>query len=96
MQFKPTETSELTADALYARNKLPERRSDQSNWFNRPFDVVTFDSGHSVATTTYLHEAITGETKDAGSEQQYRAQKSELYDFGLNAKWDVTATISHE
>ncbi|MDH7973669.1 TonB-dependent receptor [Sphingomonas sp. AR_OL41] len=90
MQFKPTETLDITADVLYARNKLAERRSDEANWFNRPFDVVTFDSGHSVATTTYLHEVITGETKDAGFEQQYRAQKSELYDFGLNAKWDVT------
>ena len=90
IEFKPTDTLDITADGLYARNKQSERRSDQSNWFNRPFDVVTFDSGHSVATTTYLHEVIAGETKDAGFEQQYRAQKSDLYDLGLNAKWDVT------
>lgn len=89
-QFKPTETFEVTADALFAQNRTRERRSDESNWFNRPFDVVTFDSGHSVATTTYLHEVISGETKDAGFEQQYRAQKSQLQDYGLNAKWSVT------
>ena len=90
LQFKPNDRLEFTADALFAQNRQTERRSDQSNWFNRPFDVVTFDTGHSVATTTYLHENISGETKDAGFEQQYRAQKSQLEDFGLNARWDVT------
>jgi len=67
MQFKPTETFELTADALYARNKLSERRSDQSNWFNRPFDVVTFDSGHSVATTTYPTKRSPAKPRTPGS-----------------------------
>ncbi|OYY89424.1 MAG: TonB-dependent receptor [Sphingomonas sp. 28-66-16] len=90
IQFKPTDTLDITIDGLYASNRLSERRSDQANWFNRPFDIVTFDSGHSVATTSYLHEVISGETKDAGFEQQYRAQKSTLYDIGGNVKWDVT------
>ncbi|WP_277968977.1 TonB-dependent receptor [Sphingomonas echinoides] len=90
IQFKPTDTLDIAIDGLYAQNKLSERRSDQSNWFNRPFDVVNFDTDHSVATTTYLHEVIAGGTKDSGAEQQYRAQKSDLYDVGINAKWDVT------
>jgi TonB-dependent receptor len=90
IQWKPTETLEFSADALFAQNKASERRSDEANWFNRPFDVVTFDTGHKVATTTYLHETIAGSQKDAGFEQQYRAQKNRLNDFGLNAKWQVT------
>jgi TonB-dependent receptor len=89
-QFRPQENFTITADAFYALNQAKERRSDESNWFNRPFDVVTFDTGHSVATTTYLHENIAGETKDAGFEQQYRAQQNALKDFGLNGKWDAT------
>ncbi len=89
LQFKPTDSFQVTGDALFARNRQSERRSDQSNWFNRPFDVVEFDSGNTVATTTYLHEVIAGGTKDSGAEQQYRAQKAQLYDFGLNARWDV-------
>jgi TonB-dependent receptor len=89
IQFAPTDTLQFTADALYARQSQEERRSDQSNWFNRPFDTVRFDSGKSVATAAYLSETIAGETKDAGFEQQYRAQKAQLYDFGLNARWDV-------
>ncbi|QXQ08333.1 TonB-dependent receptor [Sphingosinicellaceae bacterium] len=90
IQFKPTDRLDLSIDGLYAQNTQKERRSDQANWFNRPFDQVTFDSGHSVATTTFLHEVISGETKDAGFEQQYRAQKSTLYDIGAKAKWEVT------
>ncbi|WP_339468161.1 hypothetical protein, partial [Pseudomonas lurida] len=70
------------------RTLQDEQRSDESNWFNRPFDVVTFDSNKAVATTTYLHETIAG-VKDTGFEQQARAQKNQLEDYGLNAKWDI-------
>jgi TonB-dependent receptor len=86
VQFKPTDTLTLTGDALFAQNKLSERRSDQSNWFQKPFDVVGFDS-NTVSTASYLHETLAG--KDAGFEQQYRAQKNQLTDFGLNAKWEL-------
>jgi len=44
VQWKPTDTLTITADTLFAQDKQSERRSDQSNWFNRPFDVVTFNS----------------------------------------------------
>jgi TonB-dependent receptor len=88
VQFKPTDSLTVTADALYARTKQEEQRSDESNWFNRPFDVVTFDNNPNVATTTYLHETIAG-VKDEDFEQQSRAQKNQLEDYGLNLKWDV-------
>jgi len=88
VQFKPTDSLTVTADALYARTKQEEQRSDESNWFNRPFDVVTFDNNPNVATTTFLHETIAG-VKDEDFEQQSRAQKNELQDYGLNLKWDV-------
>ncbi len=90
MQFKPTDAITLTADALFAQLKASERRSTQSNWFNRPFDEVTFDdASNGIATTKYLHETING-VKDEAFEQAYRAQKNQLYDFGGNIKWDVT------
>ncbi|WP_267395614.1 MULTISPECIES: TonB-dependent receptor [unclassified Sphingomonas] len=90
LQFKPTDTLTLTADALFAQQRSSERRSTQSNWFNRPFDEVTFDdASDGIATTSYLHETING-AKDAAFEQAYRAQKNRLYDFGGNAKWQVT------
>ncbi|MBW8744277.1 MAG: TonB-dependent receptor [Sphingomonas sp.] len=90
LQWKPTDKLTLTADGLFAQNIAKERSSDESNWFNQNFDVVTFDSGHSVYTPAYLHETISGAQKDAGAEQQYRAQKNRLNDFGLHAKWELT------
>jgi TonB-dependent receptor len=90
VQFKPTDNFELSADALYAQTTASERRSDEANWFNKPFDEVTFDSGHSVVTPIYIHETIAGGTKDAGYEQQYRSQKNVLQDYGFNAKWGLT------
>jgi len=93
IQWKPTDTLTITADTLFAQDKQSERRSDESNWFNRPFDVVTFNNNPGVVTTTYLHEVENGSTKDSGSEQAYRAQKGQLKDYGLNARWDVTDTF---
>jgi len=94
IQFKPSDSLELSVDGLYVRNTQSERRSDQSNWFNRPFDVVTFNDNPGVATTAYLHETENGSTKDTGSEQAYRAQKNELWDIGANAKWRLTDTFT--
>jgi TonB-dependent receptor len=89
IEFKPTDSLTLTADALYANNIEREQRSDTSNWFTRPFDVVTFDGNPTIDTTTYLHETLNG-PKDEDYEQQYRAQKNKLQDYGLNLQWNVT------
>ncbi|HWI85903.1 MAG TPA: TonB-dependent receptor [Sphingomonas sp.] len=94
LQFKPTDRLTLTADGLFAQNKASERRSDEANWFAGLFDVITFDKGQKVATATYLHENNGGAQKDSGSEQQYRAQKNRLQDYGLNARWEVTDSFT--
>jgi TonB-dependent receptor len=93
LQFKPTEAITLTADALYARNKANEERTDQTNWFNRPFDRVTFDGNPTVATATFLGETLSG-TKDMGFEQQYRANTDTLESYGLNGVWQATDRVS--
>jgi TonB-dependent receptor len=94
LQFRPTDTLTFTADGLYAQLKQSERRSTQSNWFNRPFSEVTFDdASNGVATTTFLAETING-VKDAAFEQAYRAQKNKLYDFGGNIEWKPTDRFS--
>lgn len=88
-QWRPSDNFTLTADALYVENTSNEARTDQTNWFNRPFGEVTFDDNTAVATTVYLQEDING-VKDTGFEQQYRATKDTLESFGLNATWNVT------
>jgi TonB-dependent receptor len=91
-QFRPIETLTITADALYARNKSFERRNDSSNWFNRPFDKVTFDDNPVIATATLLQETLSG-TKDMGFEQQYRGNEDSLKSFGLNADWELSDRV---
>ncbi|MEN2789921.1 TonB-dependent receptor [Sphingomonas oligophenolica] len=90
VQFKPTDSLTITADALYARNRQSERRSDSGNWFNRPFDVVKFDGNPVINSAVYLHEVLSPTKDGPGSENQYRATKSTLQDYGLNLAWDVT------
>lgn len=89
-QFKPIDSVTVTVDGLYVRNSEEERRSDDSNWFNRPFGQVTFDKPtDGVASAVFLQENIGGGTgvKDVDFENQDRAQLNELQDYGLNAKW---------
>lgn len=88
-QYRPTENLTITADALYAVNKSFERRNDSTNWFNRPFDKVTFDNNPVVATAVLLQEQLSG-TKDMGFEQQYRSNEDTLESYGLNAEWDLS------
>jgi TonB-dependent receptor len=92
-QWAPSDSIVITADALYAENRTNEQRSDQGNWFNRPFGQVRFDDNAAVATTVFLQETING-VKDAGFEQQYRATKDTLESYGLNLKWDLTDAFS--
>jgi TonB-dependent receptor len=92
-QFRPVDGVEITADAVWVQNKSNEERSDQTNWFNRPFNQVRFDSNPAVATSVFLQENIAG-VKDTGFEQQYRATKDTLESYGLNLAWDITSNFS--
>ena len=88
LQFRPMETLTLTADALYAQNKVDEERAEQTNWFTRPFSEVTFDDDEVVATAVRVREELNGQ-KDIGFESVYRATKSQLQAYGLNADWEI-------
>ncbi|KAB7648830.1 TonB-dependent receptor [Polymorphobacter fuscus] len=92
VQFKPMDTLTISGDATYFQNKQAEQRSDQTQWFNRPFSEVAFDSNPLVATTVFLRDTIQG-TKDGGFEQQYRATKDKLESYGLNGVWEATDNL---
>ena len=93
VQIAPTDAVEITADVTYYRNKAEEQRVDQTTWYNRPFDVITFDGDPAVSTAIYLDDVING-PKDGGFEQQYRGTEDELVSFGLNAAFAVTDRLS--
>jgi TonB-dependent receptor len=93
LQLRPTDTLEITADALFARNAAVEQRADQANWFNKPFKTVRFDSNKTVATTVFLEDTISS-AKDAGFEQQYRSGKGMLESYGLNVKQDLSEALT--
>ena len=92
-QFQPTDTITLTADALFAQNSISEARTDQTNWFNRPFDNITFDDG-TVPTAVYIDEGDGYSVKDIGFEQQYRATRTRLQSYGLNAEFEIGSNLT--
>jgi TonB-dependent receptor len=91
IQFKPTDRLEITVDGLYARNKLSDERSEQTNWFQRPFSDITFDDNKQMQSAIILAEA---KQADKGYEQQRFATKTELYSVGGNLKWNFTDALS--
>ncbi|GAA0734874.1 TonB-dependent receptor [Sphingomonas japonica] len=91
IQFKPTETLEFTIDGLYARNKLRDQRSEQTNWFQRPFTDVTFDDNDQMQTAIILAESVVA---DKGYEQQSFATDTELYSIGGNVRWQFADALS--
>ena len=93
VQFRPMDGLTISGDALWVQNKSNEARTDQTNWFNRPFNQVRFDGNPVVSTAEFLQENIAG-VKDTGFEQQYRATKDKLESYGLNLTWDATDTFS--
>lgn len=93
-QYQPTESLLFTLDALYAEQEATEKRAEQTNWFNRPFDQVTFERGESgIYSAVYLQENLSG-VKDIGFEQQLRGTKDSLSSIGLNADWKITDQFS--
>src|SRR6478736_7653692 len=89
LQFAPSDTWQVTADATYYQNQSEERRTDQATWLNRPFSRVEFDGNPDVATATSITDIISG-AKDGGFEQQYRAVEENLFSVGLNAQFQAT------
>ncbi|ESQ89333.1 TonB-dependent receptor [Asticcacaulis benevestitus] len=94
IQWRPAENWLFTADALYSENTASEQRADSGNWFNRPFDKITFEKGASgIYNAVYMQENENG-TKDMGFEQALRGTKDTLTSFGLNAEWTINDKMS--
>ena len=93
LQFQPTDRLGITVDGLFAQNKLSEQRAEQTNWFNRPFNAVTFDTGKPFASALII-QRVENPTKDGGFEQQEYGTKTQLKSFGGNAKWEFTDNLT--
>ncbi len=93
VQWKPMENLTLTVDGLYVDNHSTEARSDQTLWFNKPFDQITFDGNSTIDTTVKLHETENN-PHDFDWEQQQRAVEDKLSSVGFNAKWDLSDSLT--
>jgi len=93
VQFNPSDSLRITADALYAETEAEEQRADISNWFGRPFTHVVFDDNPVVSTVEFMEEEING-AKDYALQQSFRATKDKLESFGVNIEYDVMDNVT--
>jgi len=92
-QFRPADSITMTLDYTYFQNKTTEMRMEQTNWFNTPFDHLTFqtDDEGKFYHAIYMQENDNG-AKDMGFEQSNRAQKDDFDSIGFNVEWALTDT----
>ena len=93
LQFRPSDVLEITADGTFYQNDAEEHRADQANWYNRPFDEVTFDGNSEVATAIFLDDSLTS-PKDDGFENQFRGTRERLWSAGLNVDFQATDNLT--
>ena len=86
LQFAPSETLTLTADATYASNEINSTSVVDGIWFARQFTDMEFDGNPVVATPIRFTEDIDG-GKDFFFQNLVMAAKDELTSFGFNADW---------
>jgi TonB-dependent receptor len=92
LQFNPVEKLRVTTDYTFYVNESREDRASVSNWFNRPFSHVIFDSNPDVATTVFLEE-LPG-VKDLAMLQTLRQQKDQMDSFGVNVEFDALDNLT--
>ena len=92
VQFKPTGRLEITVDGLYARNKLSDERSEQTNWFQPAVRLK------SLSTTTSRCRALSfwprPSRRTRATSSSDIATDTELYSIGGNLKWNFTDNLS--
>jgi TonB-dependent receptor len=90
-QFRPADSLTMTVDYTYFQSKTTEMRMEQTNWFNTPFDHLTFqtDDDGVFYHAIYMQENDNG-AKDMGFEQTNKAQKDDFNSVGFNVEWALT------
>ena len=93
LQFAPSETLTLTADATYASNEINSTSVVDGIWFARQFTDMEFDGNPVVATPIRFTEDIDG-GKDFFFQNLVMAAKDELTSFGFNANWWASDSLN--
>ncbi len=93
LQYAPSETLTLTADATYASNTMESTSITDGVWFARQFTDMEFDGNPIVATPIRFSEDIDG-GKDFFFQNLALAAKDEMHSFGFNANWWVSDELN--
>lgn len=86
VQYAPSDTMTITADATYASNEIQSTSVVDGIWFARQFTDMEFDGNPVVATPIRFTEDIDG-GKDFFFQNLVMGAKDELTSFGFNVDW---------
>jgi TonB-dependent receptor len=96
-QWAPSDSTTITADAMYTSNSLSQDSVVPGMWFSRQYSYIEFDGSDIVATPTKLIEPIAlpgGRGKDLFYANYDDNTKDESLTIGLNVTHDFSDSWS--
>jgi TonB-dependent receptor len=97
VQFAPSDSTIITADAMYTQNKLAQDSLVPGMWFSRQFSYIEFDGSDVVATPVRVIEPVAnpgGRGKDLFYANYDDNTKDEAHTIGLNITHKFSETLS--
>ena len=91
LQYEPTDTFTATLDYFYSQQKVDERRSDMSVWFNHGGTTSAWGDG-PIADPLFYNEDFGNTDLSMGA--SIRGSESENNSVGLNLEWQATENLS--
>jgi TonB-dependent receptor len=93
LQFRPVKDLTATLDYTFAQNKIQQRYSEFSAWFNHDTTIegAEFTKG-PLASPLYYEERYTS-PQDISMNGGFAATKSTLNSLGFNTQWKVSPSL---
>ncbi len=95
LQYAPADNLTATLDYTYSENKLQNKRSELSAWFNFGPSASSWTDG-PVAGPIFYSEIINPATSDVAMGGAQFATKNENQSLGFNLDWALTDTFGLE
>ncbi|MDH4126702.1 MAG: TonB-dependent receptor [Gammaproteobacteria bacterium] len=103
LQFAPSDSLRITADAMYSVNNLQHNSLQDQQFLARNFDYVEWDGNNVVAVPLVLSEThsntdpaapFTEIGTDLLNDNRWAKMKDEMTSVGLNFAWDYSDELS--
>lgn len=88
LQFKPTETLDLSVDYIFSQNTFSSRQNSIGVWFNHNDTSSSWTDGPAAGANFYAEKFGAGEGKDLAITGAVGSNRNVNHSIGGNLKWE--------